>query len=330
MGHEEVVEVSFSSKTKNELSTLPIEKQCDCIAELAGIICFAGVIGHDKEGCYLKINTENASVARRIFNLVKTAFHVHMEVKIKRHKMSKYTNSYSLYVRDEESLNLILCEVGLISGNMNYRDLVSYRINSGIIHSECCRKAFIRGAFLGSGSITDPEKTYHLEIVTHYYRLSKDLCALFEHFNLRAKSVIRKSNYVVYFKGSENIVDILNIMGAHKSLLELENIRIMKEMRNNVNRVVNCETANLEKTVDAAMKQISSIQLIEQHMGLNKLPKNLREIAELRMQYKEASLKELGERLNPPIGKSGVNHRLRKIIQIADNIQQGKNDLSEK
>lgn len=319
--------MSFASETKNELSTLPRPKLCDCIAEFAGIICFAGVININANNSFLKIYTENASVARRIFNLCKWSFDIHMDVRIKKHKASRYTNSYTLYVGEKESLNTILIETGLINGNMNNRELVHFRIHDAFISSECCRKAFIRGAFLGGGSITDPEKNYHFEIVTHHYLLSKDLCNLLNSFGLYAKTVIRKSNYVVYFKGSENIVDVLNIMGAHKALMELENIRIMKEMRNNVNRVVNCETANLEKTLDAAMKQIWSIQYIQEHMGLKNLPKSLREIAELRMKFQDASLKELGEMLDPPIGKSGVNHRLRKIIKIAENLQNSTKAL---
>lgn len=322
-----VWEVSFSSKAKNELCRLVKDKDCCCMAELSGIICFAGIIKNSSTENYLKINTENASVARRIFNLIKWSFGVHTTVRIKRNKSSKHMNSYSLFIMDSGNLNRILKGLKLLNTDQGYKNLLSFRIAPNITASECCTKAFIRGAFLGGGSITDPEKTYHLEFVTHHYLLSKDLCNLLNQFNLQAKTILRKSNYVIYFKGSENIVDILNIIGAHKSLMELENIRIIKEMRNNVNRVVNCETANLEKTVKASLKQIYSIEFIQNTLGLNKLPKSLQEIAKLRLEFKEASLKELGEMLHPPIGKSGVNHRLRKLQAIAENLQNKKNDV---
>ncbi|MBZ4646614.1 MAG: cell division protein WhiA [Petroclostridium sp.] len=313
--------MSFSSRTKNELCRLEKDGNCCCIAELAGIICFAGIIKNGTDENYLKISTENASVARRVFNLTKWTFGVHTIINIKKNRSPKHMNSYSLYVKDKENLSRILKELRLISSGGDYENLICFRINNHMVDRECCKKAFIRGAFLGGGSITDPESTYHLELVTHHYLLSKDVCDLLGQFDLQAKTILRKSNYVIYFKGSENIVDFLNIIGAHKSLMELENIRIMKEMRNNVNRMVNCETANLEKTVNASLKQIQNIEFIQNTLGLEKLPAVLQEIARLRLEYKEASLKELGEMLHPPIGKSGVNHRLRKLQNIAENLQ---------
>ena len=150
-----------------------------------------------------------------------------------------------------------------------------------------------------------------------------DLCKLINSFGLNSKVIQRKNSFIIYIKEGEQIVDLLNIVGAHTSLLELENIRIMKEMRNNVNRLVNCETANLSKTVNAAVRQVESIKLIQSTIGLQRLPKNLKEVAELRLSYPDESLKELGEMLNPPVGKSGINHRLRKIEKIAEEIRSG-------
>ncbi|WHH60472.1 DNA-binding protein WhiA [Petroclostridium sp. X23] len=316
--------MSFSSKTKNELCRLPRQEDCCVRAELAGIICFSGIIRNPTGESYLRINTENASVARRIFNLVKWNFGVQTTIDIKGSKTGKHINNYYLYVHNQESLNNILSGLRLIKNDDVFKNLLAFRISEGLVQQDCCKKAFIRGAFLGGGSITDPEKTYHLEFVTNHYLLSKDVCKLLEYFSLNAKTILRKSNYVIYFKGSENIVDVLNIVGAHKSLMELENIRIIKEMRNNVNRMVNCETANMEKTINASLKQIESIELIKNTMGLDRLPQNMQEIAQLRLEYKEASLKELGEMLHPSIGKSGVNHRLRKLQRIADHLQSSK------
>ncbi len=314
--------MSFSSKTKNELSRLICKEKCCYFAELIGIVYFAGMIKDHTSNIYLRINTENASVARRIFNLVKWSFGVHTTVGIKRNKSSKHMHSYSLYIKDKESLVKIFKTLGRKKNDKAIADRMDLRINHEWVQSPCCKKAFIRGAFLGGGSITDPEKTYHFEFVTRYRLLSEDFCEFLSAFELQAKIIVRKSNYVVYFKGSEYIVDLLNIMGAHKSLLQLENIRVMKEMRNNVNRIVNCETANLEKTVNASMRQIQNIAFIQNTLGIEKLPKNLQEIAKLRLEFKEATLKELGEMLIPPVGKSGVNHRLRKLQNIAEELKE--------
>ena len=175
--------------------------------------------------------------------------------------------------------------------------------------------------------MSDPERTYHLEIICHNKILAAELKKLMHDFNLNAKIIKRKGNYVVYLKEGENIVDFLNVIGAHLALLELENIRILKGMRNDVNRIVNCETANLQKTVDASVRQAESIRYIRDNLGFDKLPDNLREIAQLRLQYSDASLKELGEMLEPPLGKSGVNHRLRKLDKIAEDMKNVKGEV---
>lgn len=319
--------MSFSSKAKNELSRIQAKSKCCYRAELAGVLSFAGVVRSGNTDTYLKVNTENASVARRIFNLIKWCFGIHTSVSIKRNKSMKHMHSYSLYIGDKESLGILLKGLKLIDKGRS--SMINFRINPTLVESECCKKAFIRGAFLGGGSIIDPEKTYHSEFVTRYHLLSKDFCQLLETFELQPRTIIRKSNYVIYFKGSEYIADLLNIIGAHKSLLQLENIRVMKEMRNNVNRVVNCETANLEKTVNASMKQIQNIEYIQNTLGLEKLPKNLQDIARLRLKYKEATLKELGEMLSPPVGKSGVNHRLRKLQLIAEQYKTDSKNIEK-
>jgi DNA-binding protein WhiA len=188
----------------------------------------------------------------------------------------------------------------------------------------CCKKSYLRGAFLAGGSISDPEKTYHLEIICHSAALARKINGLLVDFGLNGKIIKRKNNYVVYLKEGENIVDFLNIIGAHNALLKLENIRILKDMRNNVNRLVNCETANLGKTINASVRQVENIKYIRDNLGFSSLPKNLREIAELRLQYTDANLKELGEMLSPALGKSGVNHRLRRLDKIADDLRHSK------
>jgi len=191
----------------------------------------------------------------------------------------------------------------------------------------CCKRAFIRGAFLASGSISDPEKGYHFEIVCSDEQKAEQLRELIRSFEIDAKIVMRKKSYVVYVKEGAQIVDMLAVMEANVALMNLENIRIVKEMRNTVNRKVNCETANINKTVNAAVKQTEDIRLIQEKMGFHNLNEGLAEIAELRLQYPEATLKELGMMLNPQVGKSGVNHRLRKLSQIADGLRVNEEEL---
>lgn len=192
-----------------------------------------------------------------------------------------------------------------------------------LIQQSCCRRAFIRGAFLAGGSISDPNKSYHFEIVCRTLAQARQLQEVINSFEeMEAKIVMRKKYQVVYLKEGAQIVDILNIMEAHVALMNLENVRILKEMRNSVNRRVNCETANISKTVNAAVQQVADIEFIRDTAGLDSLPDNLQEMALLRLEYPDAPLKELGTYLNPPVGKSGVNHRLRKLGEIAEELRK--------
>lgn len=196
-----------------------------------------------------------------------------------------------------------------------------------ILQQNCCRRAYLRGAFLTSGSISDPEKFYHFELVCSDQKQAGQLKELIRGFSVDAKVVERKKYYVVYVKEGAQIVELLGLMGAGISLMKLENVRILKEMRNSVNRKVNCETANINKTVHAALKQMEDIRYIRDMRGLSSLPEGLEEIARLRLEFPEATLKELGMMLKPPVGKSGVNHRLRKISGIADGLKGNKEEL---
>lgn len=199
---------------------------------------------------------------------------------------------------------------------------LSETVNGILLQQNCCRRAFVRGAFLAGGSISDPNKSYHFEIVCRTLEQAMQLQEVINSFDVEAKIVARKKYQVVYLKEGSQIVDILNVMEAHVALMNLENVRILKEMRNSVNRKVNCETANISKTVNAAVQQLRDIEYIKETAGLSSLPDNLREMAMLRLEYPDAPLKELGTYLNPPVGKSGVNHRLRKISEIAESLRQ--------
>lgn len=314
--------LSFSSVAKNELSRIDSQNNECSLAELAALVRMNGSIQiNGLRRMNLKFSTENAAIARRIFSLIKELYDIQTEVMVRRNKQLKKNNNYIIFIDYSNRAEDILIDTGVLEiddeGNYN----MNYSIPENIIKTRNCKRAYIRGAFLGGGSISNPEKTYHLEFVTNSKEHSEDLCKLINTFGLNAKIVLRKDNYIVYLKEGEQIVDLLNIVQAHNALLKLEDIRILKEMRNNINRIVNCETANLSKTINASIRQITNIEYIDSVMGINKLPENLIDTANLRLENSDASLKELGEMLNPPIGKSGVNHRLRKLDEIADELR---------
>lgn len=282
--------MSFSSKVKEELiQHISSSRHCRA-AELSAMIYLSNTVSLKEH-----FQEENSLVydkAKRLAQLLKIDFH------------------------QEEDLQVLKLQVGA----------EGYELNTMLVERGCCKQAFIRGAFLTIGSLADPEKGYHCEFVCHREEQAQLLKKLIGDFELSPKIVSRKKYWVVYLKDSSMIVDLLNIMGAHVSLMDLENVRILKDMRNSVNRRVNCETANLNKTVQAAVKQIEDINYIVQTKGIKFLPDNLRQIAELRLEEQDTPLQELGEKLDPPLGKSGVNHRLRKISEIANTLRRSNND----
>lgn len=309
--------MSFSGKVKDELSKqCPVARHCQ-IAEVAAIISLCGRIGISQNDTYsVRIHTENIAVARKYFTLLKKAYNIDTEISI---RQSSKLRNYTITIKHHKDAMKVLQASKLIDEYGEICENLSVSSNI-LIQKECCKRAFIRGAFLASGSISDPEKFYHFEIVCTTEDKAVQLKNIIQYFNIDAKIVERKKHFVVYIKEGAGIVDILNVMEAHVALMDLENVRILKEMRNSVNRKVNCETANLKKTVSAAVKQIEDIKFIRDKVGLSVLSDNLEEMARLRLDNPDASLKELGEMLTPAVGKSGVNHRLRKICEIADDL----------
>jgi DNA-binding protein WhiA len=318
--------MSFSKEVKDELSRqISPARHCQ-IAELAAMISLCGrVIITEGDRYILKIHTENVTVAREYFTLIQKTFNINTEISIKRNTYLKKSKVYSLIIMDHEVVIKILQATKLIDENKEIKENLSVA-NNLIIQNTCCKRAFIRGAFLVAGSMSDPEKTYHLEIVALDYSKARQLQEIINFFNIDAKIVKRKKYFVVYVKEGSQIVDLLNVMEAYVALMNLENVRILKEMRNSINRQVNCEAANINKTVMAATKQIDDIIYIKNQIGFSELPEGLEEIAVLRIEYPEASLKELGALLSQPIGKSGVNHRLRKLSILADNLREQKEE----
>lgn len=291
--------MSFSGDVKVELSDrIAGSRHCQ-LAELAAIISYAGNLCAAGGDVQLTIAVDNAMLKKKYELLLSRLFQIEEGIAgLAGADVLRVLESIKMWDGD-----------GRIKGN--------FVVDGLLIQQSCCRRAFIRGAFLASGSISDPRKAYHFEIVCSTDRQAEQLKDVINSFGMDAKIVSRKKTQVVYIKEGAHIVDLLNIMEAHIALMNLENVRIVKEMRNSVNRQVNCETANISKTVNAAVRQMEDIRYIQEKKGLESLPNHLKEIAALRLEYPDASLKELGSYLNPPVGKSGVNHRLRRISEIA-------------
>jgi DNA-binding protein WhiA len=251
--------------TKNELARVVAARECCRLAELAALVKMDGTLQLSSgRRAALNIVTENAAVARKVFSLFKDIFGVQTEILVSRKIRLRKNNIYLIRVAPHEGALAVLVRLGMVDQDSNLLDSML----GNLVQRDCCRRAYLRGAFLGGGSVNSPEGTYHLEIVTNNQRHARDLARLMKKFNLSAKVSYRKNWYVVYLKESEQIVSCLNIMGAHTALLNFENIRVYKDVRNNVNRLVNCETANLNKTVDASVRQIESINIIAKQRKL--------------------------------------------------------------
>ncbi len=318
--------MSFSGDVKEELSTQwSTARHCQ-IAELSALLSMCGFISIDSRSCYrIRIHSENPAVARKCFTLLRKTFNIDVDVSVRRNIM-KQSVSYAVVVKKHEDAIRVLQATKLIEEHHSEFEEVQI-VNPIVIQQNCCRRSFLRGAFLASGSMSDPSKSYHFEIVCSSERMAAQIQQMICGFSMDAKTVRRKRSYVVYLKEGAQIVDILNIMGAHVALMELENVRILKEMRNSVNRKVNCETANINKTVSAAIRQLEDITYLRDTIGFSKLPEGLEEVALARLTHPEATLKELGELLTPPVGKSGVNHRLRKLSEMADKVRTEQGGL---
>lgn len=306
--------MSFSSDVRKELCAASVSTARHCLlAELTAMLNAAGRLFPER----VELHTENEAVARRYQLLLRTVFETDGAY-------AQCKHSHTVTVTGQEQAGRILKAAGF---DITIGE-ISKDINPLVVMGQCCKRAYVRGSFIASGIISDPMKTYHLEFSQpppHSQRLAQRLTVLLRSFGLHPKLMKRKAHTVVYVKESENIVDALNIMEAHKSLMQLENIRIVKEMRNSVNRRVNFETANINKTVNAAVGQVEDINYIAERVGLGYLSEGLEEVARLRLQYDAASLKEIGGMLQQPVGKSGVNHRLRKISEIANALRYEAN-----
>lgn len=307
--------MSFSVTVKDEITKIKIENKC-CKNTFIDTIVEISSINFDTEKD-VKISTENIGFATLLASLFKECYKFMPKIELVKKKNLVKNKTYSLIINQQLREKLILRD----ATRKKLYNIQDEKIDISSIILNCCRRTFIKACFLASGSINNPDSSYHLEIHSQNAVFIKIIRNVINYFGLNSKIIERKNIFTVYLKEGEDIVDFLNIIGAHSSLMHIENIRIIKEMRNNVNRVVNCETANIGKTVNAAVRHIEDIKYIDNKMGINKLQQNLREVAEVRLKFRDANLQELGNKLNPPLSKSGVNHRLKNLAEIANQLR---------
>jgi DNA-binding protein WhiA len=300
---------------KKELTQLEVHRE-HAKAELAALIRMNGTVGLVDKKFILNIQTENAAIARRIYVLLKDHFDVESELLVRRKMKLKKNNVY--VVRLKHGTQEVLSDLSIMEGMFLHS-----HVSDEVIGNTQKVKSYLRGAFLAGGSVNNPETSrYHLEIYSSYEEHNDDICQMMNQFNMNARTLERRNGYITYLKEAEKIADFLALIGATSGMLKFEDVRIIRDMRNSVNRLVNCENANLNKTIDAAGKQIESIKFIDARIGLDKIPVKLREIALVRLENPEVTLKELGEMIpSGTISKSGINHRLRKLNEMAEKLR---------
>ncbi len=307
--------MSFSSEVKKEIAKELPGKKCCAVAMCYGILLYCNTFSPME----IKIITGSTDFGKMLPKLFKKAFGFGFDsVSNSAGERGKGT----FVISDREKINTIFDTYGYSPGGM-----VAHHVNLGVIEDDCCRISFLKGAFLAGGSVTDPTKRYHFEIATAHYNVSRETYAIFLELSFEPKETTRKGNYIIYLKQSEQIADLLTTLGAQISSMNLLSAKIEKGMTNSVNRQVNCDTANVKKTVDASRNQMEAIRLIAETLGLDNLPDKLRDTAALRVENPELSISELAELHVPPVSKSCLNHRLRKLMEISEKIKgQGGNE----
>lgn len=313
--------MSFAASTKKELTQVPLGACCQR-AELAALVQLIGTRHADETGVRLDMQTENAAIARRVYTLAKLQTPAPLEVVVTRKMRLRKNNQYTVRVR--RGLSELLCRIGLPQcvpgdGHVQPHDCSPPQ---SLLGKSCCRRSWLRGAFVAAGSVNDPDShSYHLEILAHSTALALGIERLLASHGIESKMIERKKGVIVYLKEGDRIVEFLGLIGAGQALLHFEDVRIVKGMRNQVNRLINCETANLNKTITAAVRQLDNIRLIDERVGLEQLPQKLRMVAQLRLQYPDITLQELCDALPEQVSKSGLNHRLRKLDEIAERLR---------
>lgn len=311
--------MSFTAEVKEELSRIELKRQCCLKAELAALVRVEGTLHiTGKERFRLEIATETAPVARKTLKLLHGLYDLKTELTVRRSVLHK-SNNYLITVVSQPRLPQALNEIGVLDDSFS----LTYGILPRLVRRDCCAVSYLRGAFLGGGFVADPHGDFHFELTAETEEMAADLAKLMARFGMHAKVTRRRGLHSVYLKGAESIVTFLALVGAHRALLRTEDVRIVKSMRNEVNRLVNAETANLQKSAEAAIAQIEAIRVLDRTRGLENLPPALRELAVLRTEHPEVSLRELGELADPPLSKSAVYHRIRRIEELAANGSSG-------
>jgi cell division protein WhiA len=312
--------VSFTGEVKDELSRIELKRQCCLKAELAALVRIEGTLHiTGKERYRLEIATETAPVARKTIKLLHGLYDLKTELTVRRSVLHK-TNNYLITVVSQACLPQALAELGILGEGL----ALTYGIAPRLVKRDCCAISYLRGAFLGGGFVADPHGDFHFELTAETAEMAEDLRTLMGRFGIHAKVTQRRGLHAVYLKGAEPIVTFLALVGAHRALLRTEDVRIVKSMRNDVNRLVNAETANIQKSAEAAMVQLEAIRMLQATRGLESLPPALQELAALRLEHPEVSLRELGELADPPLSKSAVYHRIRRIEELASRGSSGE------
>lgn len=313
--------MSFSTEVKNNLARIIPDTKEEQISELSGMIRVGATLRFVGRGLLsFVITIENPAVCRKIVKIIKQCFRIRVEISVKKNENLK-KRFYTISIPEDEKANMILIETGILVKNEEFYSLTS-KIPNHMLSIEENRNAYIRGVFLGGGSVGDPAKSYHMEFVTSDDEFAEHFKNMLNEHDLHANVTKRKTNNVVYVKDSSHIALLLALMGDFENTCHMESVKIEKQVRNQINRIVNCETANINKTVNSAGKQIESIRYIQDTVGLSELSEELQQIAKLRLEYPYASLRGLGEQLEIPLGRSAVNHRLKKIQQFAEKIKE--------
>ncbi len=312
--------MSYASEVKKELTGLQVHLD-NAKAELMALIRMNGSVGIAHRYMILNVQTESPAIARRIYSLLKQFYQVESEIVVRRKMKLKKNNQY--VVRLRYHAQEILSDLGILEGFQ-----IKEKVPMALLKDDLMIRSYLRGAFLAGGSVNNPETSrYHLEIYSLYEEHNEMIAQMINRYHLNARTTARRSGYIVYLKEAEKIAEFLQLIGATNGMLKFENIRIVRDMRNSVNRLVNCENANMDKVANASNRQIENIRLIDSMVGLDSLPEKLRAIAETRLAHQEVSLKELGVLVpGGPISKSGVNHRLRKLNAYAEELRQAKSN----
>lgn len=302
--------LSFAYKVKSELCRPHVQRNCCARAEAYGVLLYCNTFSTTE----IRIITENPEFAARLPRLFKRAFDVKFD---RLPDEDGHHGKFVFQISEHDKLERIVNQLGY-----DLRQNLILHVNFGILEEECCRTSFVRGAFLAGGSVTDPEKRYHLELTTSHIQASREVSALLNEMGFAPRSVMRGGNSVTYFKQCEHIEDLLTTIGAPAAAVEMMTTKLEKELVNNANRAMNCDMANVNKTLDAAMEQCEAIEILRDAGVLEQLPPQIKETALLRLQYPELSLLQLSEHCKPPVTKSCINHRMRKIMEIARDLDE--------